>query len=86
MRSEFQSRQATPFCANARNGYETWKTWRCEVTERKGKYVLAGPVPAAYDWWSINDMVKGYSIVTVQASFPNAEQVIRNAWAQLPEE
>lgn len=56
------------------------------MTERKGKYVLAGPVPAAYDWWVINDMEEGYSIVTVQASFPNAEQVIRNAWAQLPEE
>jgi hypothetical protein len=60
------------------------------VTERKGKYALVPPArsvehPESYDWWVINDMEEGYSIVTVQASFPNAEQVIRNAWAQLPE-
>jgi hypothetical protein len=61
------------------------------VTERKGKYALVPPArlvenPEGLDWWEINDMEEGYSIVTVQASFPNAEQVIRVAWAQIPEE
>jgi hypothetical protein len=55
------------------------------VTERKGKYTLVAPADVGYDWWTINDMEKEYAVVTVQASFPNAEQVIRNAWAQLPE-
>jgi hypothetical protein len=52
--------------------------------ERKGKYALVGPVPHGY-WWAINDMEKMYAVVNVQASFPNAEQVIRFAWSQIPE-
>ena len=52
--------------------------------EQKGKYSLVHPVPGGYFWWAINDMEKMYSVVTVQADFPNAEKVIRAAWDQLP--
>ena len=53
--------------------------------EHKGKYALIGPVPGGDDWWQINNMQKMYAVVSVQATFPNAEQVIRFAWAQISE-
>lgn len=54
-------------------------------TKQNGRYALVGPAPGGYDWWAINDMEKMYAVVNVQASFPNAEQVIRFAWSQIPE-
>jgi hypothetical protein len=53
--------------------------------ERKGKFALVGPVPGGTQWWQINDREKMYAVVSVQASFPHAEEVIRFAWAQIPE-
>jgi len=55
------------------------------MDERKGKYALTYPIPDGYDWWAINDMEKMYAIVTVQASVPHAEEIIRFAWSKLPE-
>ena len=49
------------------------------------RYSLVGPVPGGSDWWEINDMEKMYAVTTVQASFPNAEKVIRFAWSQIPD-
>ena len=51
--------------------------------ERKGKYALAGPTAGGFDWWMINDLEKMYAVVTVQASFPDAEKVIRGIWDKL---
>ena len=55
--------------------------------KQNGRYALVGPVPGGYDWWAINDFdpEKGYARVTVQADWPNAEQVIRLAWDAIPE-
>lgn len=53
--------------------------------ETKGKYALTSPTPGGYFWWAINDMEKMYAVATVQASFPNAEEVIRFAWSQIPD-
>lgn len=50
--------------------------------ETKGKYTLTPP-SGAFNWWEINDMEKMYAVITVQASFPNAEAAIRFAWDQL---
>jgi hypothetical protein len=50
--------------------------------ERKGRFALVGPA-GTYAWWAINDMEKMYAVTTVQASFPNAEEVIRFAWSQI---
>jgi hypothetical protein len=50
--------------------------------ERKGKYALTPP-QGANDWWEINDMEKMYSIVTVQAEMPSAEEIMRFAWGRL---
>jgi uncharacterized Rossmann fold enzyme len=55
-------------------------------SERKGKYALVGPTPHGNNWWAINDMKKMYAVATVQASFPDAEEVIRFAWAKIPDE
>ena len=51
--------------------------------ERKGKYALAGPTAGGFDWWMINDLEKMYAVVIVQASFPDAEKVIRGIWDRL---
>lgn len=53
--------------------------------ERKGKFALVGPVPGGTHWWQINDTEVEYAIVSVQAPFPHAEEVIRFAWAQIPD-
>lgn len=50
--------------------------------ERKGKYAFTPP-SGAYDWWSINDMEKMYSVVSVQSSFPGAENIVRFAWESI---
>jgi hypothetical protein len=52
-------------------------------TTDDGRYVLAHPVSGGFDWWEINDMQKMYAVVTVQASFPEAEQVARFAFDKL---
>lgn len=51
-------------------------------SSRKGKYALARPA-GAHDWWQINDMEKMYAVVSIQASFPDAEKIIMDAWANL---
>jgi hypothetical protein len=54
--------------------------------ERKGKFALVGPGKhGSPDWWQINDLEKMYAVVSVQASFPHAEEVIRFAWEQIPD-
>ena len=52
-------------------------------TTADGRYVLAHPVRGGFDWWEINDMQKMYAVVTVQASFPEAEAVARFAFSKL---
>lgn len=54
------------------------------VAERKGKYALVGP-EGSNGWWYINDMELDYAVVSVQASYPGAEAVIRSAWDVLPQ-
>jgi hypothetical protein len=53
-----------------------------EHVERKGKYTLVPPA-GAHDWWQINDMELMYAVVSVQASFPDAEKSVRFAWSFL---
>jgi hypothetical protein len=55
------------------------------MVEKKGKYVLAPPVPGQYPWWEINDMEGMFAVFTVQESFPNAEKVARFAFEQIAE-
>ena len=53
--------------------------------ERKGKFVLSPP-SGTHDWWEINDMEKMYAVVSIQSSFPGAEQVAHDAWSHIGEQ
>ena len=47
------------------------------------RFRLCGPIDGGSRWWEINDMAKGYAVVTIAADFSGAENIARLAFSKV---
>lgn len=48
-----------------------------------GRYALVGPVNGGYAFWAINDLQRGYALVSISKNVPDARQLAKTIFIDL---